>query len=58
MGVGKMKKNQYRTPVVLWTSFWKEINKEEKITNSGKRYTVPVYALYGTYNKEYTRKIK
>lgn len=57
MGVIKMKKNQYKTPVVLWRSLWKETDKEEKTTKQGKSYTVPKFTLVGIYNKEYKRKV-
>ena len=48
-----MKQDQYKTPVVLWTSGWKEIGKSVKTDKHGKEYTVVEVALYGTPNKEH-----
>jgi hypothetical protein len=48
-----MRKEQYRTPVVLWGSYWKQNGTEVKVTKSGEEYRVPTYALYGVPNKEY-----
>lgn len=48
-----MKKQQYKTPVVLWGSYWKQNGTEVKVAKSGEEYRVPTYALYGVLNKEY-----
>jgi len=48
-----MKGNQYKTPVVLWASYWKQNGTEVKVTRTGEEYTLPTYALYGVSNKEY-----
>ena len=48
-----MKIDQYRTPVVLWGSYWKQNGIEVKIAKTGGEYRVPTYALYGVPNKEY-----
>ena len=50
-----MRKDQYKSPVVLWTSFWKEVGTETKTTKGGEEYAVKVYALYGTPNKNYKK---
>ena len=47
--------DQYRSPVVLWYSYWKENGTMEITTRSGERKTVPAYSLYGVPNKEYGR---
>ena len=48
-----MKGNQYKTPVVLWESHWKEVGKSTKTDKHGNEYTVIEVVLYGTPNKEY-----
>lgn len=53
MGTNTTKKDRYKTPVVLWTSYWKQIGNEVKVTKTGEEYAVPSYALYGVPNKEY-----
>lgn len=50
-----MRKAQYKSPVVLWESFWKEVGVETKVDKSGEKYEVKVYALYGTPNKNYKK---
>ena len=50
-----MRKQQYKSPVVLWYSFWKEVGVETKVAKSGEEYEVKVYALYGTPNKNYNK---
>ena len=53
MGTGTMRNDHYKTPVVLWGSYWKQNGTEAKVTRSGETYRVPTYALYGVPNKEY-----
>ena len=53
MGISTMKKDDYKTPVVLWGSYWKQNGTEVKVTRSGEEYRVPTYALYGVPNKEH-----
>ena len=50
-----MRKDQYKSPVVLWNSFWKEVGTEIKTAKGGEEYEVKVYVLYGTPNKNYKK---
>jgi hypothetical protein len=50
-----MRKDQYKSPVVLWDSFWKEVGTEIKTSKDGEEYEVKVYTLYGTPNKNYKK---
>lgn len=50
-----MRKDQYKSPVVLWNSFWKEVGTETKTYKNGEEHEVKVYALYGTPNKNYKK---
>jgi hypothetical protein len=50
-----MRKQQYKSPVVLWNSFWKEVGREIKTSKDGEEYEIKVYTLYGTPNKNYKK---
>lgn len=50
-----MRKEPYKSPVVLWTSFWKEIGTEIKTVKGGEEHEVKVLVLYGTPNENYKK---
>jgi hypothetical protein len=55
MGYRKIRKEPYKSPVVIWESFWKQIDTEIKTSKDGEEYEVKVYTLYGTPNKNYKK---